>query len=170
MSGSGNVPFHTVVVSSEAFLELVDVLPASTTMSESDDPDTQARAALGLLIETARPFSKRDEQPIPPDPSTCPNCGIPTSSSRSPFCGSCCREEAGFVRQVRRAIAERTIFDEEKQATLGQNLWRLLGGGFPRRQLLVNDKERARLFKRNNGMCEVCGKSPATTFDHVGSG
>ena len=150
-------------------VRLAEALPSSTEMAAGEDIDIQARAALALLVERALGLSETAFVAVSCDPSTCPNCEAACTSPRSPYCSCECREESGFVRQVRSALASGVAFDLEKQATLGQNLWRLLGGGFPRRQRLVTDKERARLFKRNEGKCETCGAS-ATTFDHLGSG
>jgi len=149
-------------------VSLKAALPPSSEMGVGEDIDQQARAVLGLLVERAL-SSSPNATALMAEPQNCPNCGQPCDSERSPYCSCECREKSNFVRQTRRALLNGVAFDEEKQATLGQNLWRLLGGGFPRRQRLVTDKERARLFKRNDGKCEICG-APATTFDHIGSG
>lgn len=101
--------------------------------------------------------------------STCPNCGEPVASLRSPYCGDSCREEAAFVRQFRTALATGALADPEKQERLGQALWHLLGGGYPHRLPLVLPSAAKQALKRNDGRCEGCGV-PASTFDHLGSG
>ena len=154
--------------SNAILVSLKGALPPSSRMGVDENIDTQARAVLALLVETALANPKAPSA-TPNLPAACPNCGAPCDLERSPYCSCECREESNFVRQTRRALLNGVAFDEEKQATLGQNLWRLLGGGFPRRQRLVGEKDRARLFKRNEGKCEICG-APATTFDHLGSG
>lgn len=152
----------------EQLTKLQSLLPAPSERLNPANVDRQARAVLATflnLVQQAMPGT-----PLATDPSTCPNCGTPTESKRSPYCSEACREESAFVRQLRAAIESGKIEDEERQASIGQNLWHLLGGGFPRRQKLVDQKARARFFRsRNEGRCEICG-APATTFDHTGSG
>ncbi len=72
------------------------------------------------------------------------------------------------MRQFRAGLVEETVFDEQRQAALGQVLWHALGGGYPGRNALVPEKARARVFERTGERCEACG-APATTFDHIGS-
>ena len=123
-----------------------------------------ARAVLLLFLE--RPII--DSTQVETDPGTCPNCGQRVDSTRSPYCGTDCREIAGFVRNFRSGLREGTLFDPDRQLALGQILWRILGGGLPYRNSLVSEKDLARLFKKHNGQCVACG-SPATTVDHIGS-
>ncbi len=123
-----------------------------------------ARAILRLVLE--RPVTA--SPPIEPDPAVCPNCGQPASSTRSPYCGTDCRELAGFVRSFRSGLRDGTLSDPEKQLALGQVLWRILGGGLPFRNSLISEKDLARLYKKSEGRCEECG-APATTVDHRGS-
>lgn len=123
-----------------------------------------ARAMLRLVLE--RPISA--SLPIDPDPAVCPNCGQPASSTRSPYCGTDCRELAGFVRSFRSGLRDGTLRDPEKQISLGQVLWRILGGGLPFRNSLISEKDLERLYKKHDGLCEICG-APATTVDHRGS-
>ncbi|MEZ0327872.1 MAG: hypothetical protein ACAH95_18405 [Fimbriimonas sp.] len=141
---------------------LAQELPA---IEAREEPAQRSRAVLAFLVQPARDL-QFEPQMLAEDPSTCPNCGNPAASQSSPYCGDACREEAAFVRQFRRAMAERTVFDEERQAALGQVLWHLLGGGYPLRKTLVTEKTWQQLLKRDGGVCKVCG-APATTFDHV---
>ncbi len=135
-------------------------------MSVVDEGDRQARAVLSLLHECQLP-----EIPYPEaeDPLTCPNCGVEMEGERSPYCSDRCKAQAAFVRQFRRALQDGAILKEEKQAMMGQNLWYLLGGGYPGRQKLAPKSAIKQLFKRTEGLCESCA-APATTFDHTGSG
>jgi hypothetical protein len=80
-----------------------------------------------------------------------------------------CRETAGFVRQFRASVESGQIFDPERQAALGQSLWNLQGGGFPRRQMMVPKRVIAKVIERDGGKCSVCG-GPATEIEHTGSG
>lgn len=125
----------------------------------------QARAVLSLVFERL-PASTSE---VPEDPTTCPNCGGPATSTRTPYCGEACREEAGFVRQVRTGLREEWLLDEEKQVALGQVLWHLLGGGRPFRQSIILESSKKRALARTGGLCVSCG-APAVGFDHEGSG
>jgi hypothetical protein len=51
----------------------------------------------------------------------------------------------------------------------GEQMWRLLGGGLPRRLSLVPERSKERVIKKAEGKCELCG-APATTIDNTGSG
>jgi len=153
----GNIP--------EALSRLSRELPPVTD-GQTGDADHQARAALAYLVERASEFSP--EKAVAENPETCPNCGAAMAGRTSPYCGQECRDEAAFVRQFRRSLVEGSAFDKERQASLGQVFWHLIGGGYPRRQTLVTDKERKRIFARYEGRCQVCG-AEATTFDHIGS-
>ena len=64
---------------------------------------------------------------------------------------------------------EGTIVDEDRQIALGEKLWHVLGGGYPRRQSLILPKSLEKVIRRAQGHCESCG-AVATTVDHIGSG
>ncbi|RYG22519.1 hypothetical protein EON82_16845 [bacterium] len=123
-----------------------------------------ARAVLRLVLE--RPISVSTLIDI--DARACPNCGESVDSARSPYCGTECREIAGFVRNVRSGLREGTLQDPDRQLALGQILWRILGGGLPYRNSLITEKDLARLFRKYDGLCVECG-APATTVDHIES-
>jgi len=149
----------------EALSQLRSALPTEAFEGPSN-ADDQSRATLKWLVERALTSSQAD--PVAEDPSTCPNCGKPMLGEKSPYCSVQCREEAGFIRQFRRTLIEGAAFENERQASLGQVFWHVIGGGYPRRQTLVTEKERKRIFNRYEGKCQVCG-AEATTFDHIGS-
>jgi len=152
----------------QAIKELSAALPATSIVRQGDDLDLRARAVLALLIEkVAENASRSESQPI--DVLVCPNCGQPATSNTSPYCSDCCREQAAFIRQMRDRIRNRTLLEPQSQVMKGEQMWRLLGGGLPRRLALVPESARQRVFKRSEGKCEICG-APATTIDNTGSG
>jgi len=151
-------------------------------VAQGTDPEDQIRAALRPLIECAASVGPRDSarafrsgaagteaRASATNPRTCPNCGAPASSERTPYCTPKCKETAAFVRQFRSALADGSIFDPERLANFGEKWWSLQGGGFPRRQLMVPAKTIAKVIERAGGKCEICG-APATEIDHTGSG
>lgn len=145
-------------------------LPDPSMAAQGGDQDIRARAVLAILLDRAADPALPALPALHRDPHSCPNCGVPASSEKSPYCGTACREEAAFVRQVRTLLRSELLHpDAERQASMGQVLWRVLGGGYPRRQALLPAKGVERLFAREAGKCQSCGQ-PATTFDHIGSG
>lgn len=138
-------------------------------MGVSLDPDIAIRAVLRPVVDRVCSLLGQKAEAVVPDPSTCPNCDAVVSSTRSPYCSDFCREQAAFVRQFRKSVAEESIFDVERQMGMGQALWNLQGGGFPRRQTMVPVKVLAKVIERDGGVCQVCG-APATEIDHTGSG
>lgn len=124
--------------------------------------EAQARSVLRLLDRPG------DADELPFDPSLCPNCGGESLSLRSPYCSVPCREHASFVRQFRQGLREGASADPERQVALGQNLWKLLGGGFPLRNTLIPPKAMVRALAQTDFKCSKCG-GVATTVDHIGS-
>ena len=150
------------------FSRLAHSLPPASAGSAGEDQNLRARAMLSLVVDRVLANSTQ-VPPIERNPSTCPNCATPTVLQRTPYCSDACREEAGFVRQFRSQLAEGRLFEEERQVALGQVLWHLLGAGYPLRQSLITPGGEARVFKREEGKCELCG-APASRIDHTGSG
>jgi 5-methylcytosine-specific restriction endonuclease McrA len=133
-------------------------------LSAPADTDEGARAALRIVIDHAL---RRDSRPvIAEELLACPNCGGECRSAASPYCSPSCREQASFVRQLRRDIEKGFVFDPERQINLGQVLWQLLGGGYPRRVAMIVGKARERILARDEFRCTACG-APATTLDHI---
>jgi hypothetical protein len=147
--------------------ELALCLPSIGVLDESSDIEVQTRSVLALLIENWDAAWSTDS--IQPDSSRCPNCDVLTHSQRSPYCSDSCREMSAFVRQFRHAVQDELIKSPEHQAALGQKLWFVLGGGYPRRDVLVPDKVRTKVIEREGNKCQQCG-AKATTIDHSGSG
>lgn len=143
-------------------------LPPLSFLYEEGEMDVQTRAVLGLMLErAARGFSQ--VSPVAEDPATCPNCGVAVVSTRSPYCGDWCREVSGFIRQFRHGVMAGAVADLERQAALGQKLWRMLGGGLPRRLALIPKRAWERELDKRGGVCEECG-APAVTLDNMGGG
>jgi len=149
----------------ERLRELRIGLPDSANPSIED----RARQALAHILDLILEGRGEAAVVIQPDPRSCPNCGKPTPSTKTPYCGEVCREMAGFVRQFRTGLIQGWMFDADRQVAMGQVLWHALGGGRPLRQEIAPVKAREKALKRERGLCEACG-APATTVDHVGSG
>ena len=122
---------------------------------------------LGFVIDWAL-FSEPG-RPTPADPMACPNCGKAFSNEKSPYCSPDCREEAAFVRHIRSGLYAELIENQEKQSTLGQVFWTLIGGGFPLRQSTIPEKTTKLVMARHGGKCELCD-TPATKVDHIRTG
>ncbi|MEQ1932523.1 MAG: hypothetical protein ABL962_01400, partial [Fimbriimonadaceae bacterium] len=120
-------------VSREEFFR--SLTPMSMTIEE------QARSVLVLIAQ----FHPAQLNPLSLAEPSCPNCGEPSASTRSPYCSVRCREISAFVRQVRNGLIEGTILGEERQVALGQKLWHLAGGGYPLRISLISDKDRVKI-------------------------
>lgn len=99
-------------------------------------------------------------------PGQCPNCGCFCESKRSPYCGEACKEESAFVRQLRRFIDQGDLGDTDRIASLHQEFWHLLGGGFPKRIDLVPPRVVAQVLAKASGRCTGCG-GEATMVDHI---
>ena len=148
-------------------VQIVDVLPMASEASSGEDLDLRARAVLRVLIDRLDGVSPGSV--VSRNTDLCPNCDRPVASFSTPYCSDCCREQAAFVRQLRGRIAAGSLLDPASQTMKGEQMWRLLGGGLPRRLALVPESARARVFKRAEGKCELCG-APATRIDNTGSG
>lgn len=142
-------------------------VPSHDALDSDVDIETKTRAVLSLLSDRGQRKPSTPRSAV--DPATCPNCDAPCDLARTPYCCDECREMAAFVRQFRAAIENGTIGSEDRQAALGQKLWHLLGGGYPRRDALVSARVRAQVIQREGGRCQECG-AKATTIDHSGSG
>src|SRR6185312_3909605 len=143
-----------------------ETLPTSMVSGSTED---RARGVLEFLLSEAIRRSGQIRTPVVRNPATCPNCGRPCASTRSPYCSAECREIASFVRSVRGGAQSGALVDQERQVALGQNMWFLLGGGRPLRQELVPERSRKQVIERAGGLCSVCG-SAATTIDHIATG
>src|SRR5215216_4222730 len=95
-------------------IRLSDLLAQLPHMGASESPDDQIRAVLRPIVERAMAFVDCEFDLVPIDFSTCPNCGEPATSERSPYCSPHCREMSGFIRQFRNSVKEGTIADPER--------------------------------------------------------
>jgi hypothetical protein len=132
-----------------------------------EEVDVGARAALGWLASEALICEPHPR--IEAVPGFCPNCGAPHQSTKTPYCGACCKDQAGLVRQVRAGLIEGSIEVEDRQIAFGEKLWRVIGGGYPRRRTLLPTRGWERVLEREGRRCQQCG-APATTIDHAGTG
>lgn len=147
-------------------LQTIKELQEDIAARGTDTIEAEARACL-LLVLTAHIQTPETFPPV--NSLCCPNCDKPFESTRSPYCSNECREIAGFIRQTRKAILDRTLFEATKQEVLGQILWELLGGGRPLRIHLVPDRILKQVLTRDERKCKRCG-SPATQIDHIKTG
>ena len=148
--------------------ELEKILSSHCLGKVQTSLDDGARCALLHLVRRAGAVT-RFPPPMSAKPNLCPNCASDASGVRSPYCSDQCRCEAAFVRQYRSCLESGAILNADRQIALGENLWQLLGGLYPRRQGMVLERVLKRVMKRVHGRCEKCG-APATTVDHIGSG
>ncbi len=148
---------------------LSEALPPVEVLGSDATVEEQARAILHFVVDPILSGSFDAAQPLPVNPSQCPNCDEPSSSTRTPYCGPTCRNVASFVRQFRGALADGSLMEYERQEAIGQVFWYLTGGGRPLRQKLVLERTRNDVFKKAGGLCAVCG-APATCIDHLLSG
>lgn len=126
--------------------------------------EDQCRSVLQLLLD---PGEEADA--FNGDFRCCPNCDGPAESLSSPYCSETCRGQAGFVRQLRGALATGLILEAEKQQVFGERLWWLLGGGLPLRESRIPESAKRQVNKRCDGKCESCG-APMTKVENFGSG
>lgn len=153
-------------VSKEELSRLSKTLPK---YGKGKDIDEQMASVLSLVVYKALRVDADGVLAEFFDVWRCPNCGSPNSSSRTPYCSETCKGTASFVRRFRSAVADETVYGREKQIDLGQALWNLQGGGFPRRQAMVPERVIDKVIERDGGKCSICG-APATEIDHTGSG
>ncbi|MBA3726185.1 MAG: hypothetical protein H0W86_06955 [Armatimonadetes bacterium] len=152
----------SIAARDDAFSRLAESLPSD------GDIEAQARGVLSILLERIRDGG-RDVAPLENSPGTCPNCGTPTDSKRTPYCSERCKCVSAFVRRFRRSLAQGSLLEPEGQVALGQTFWHLMEGGRPLRVSIAPASAIKQVFKRTDGKCETCG-APATTVDNVGSG
>ena len=152
-----------------ALERLTTEIPGAKCFEDGSSIEAQARAVLNYVLKVDNLMLVRTADCVARDCTTCPNCSVQTPSTRSPYCGSWCRESAAFVRQVRTGLIDGMIFDADRQVALGQVLWHLLGGGRPLRLSLVPDRTKLQVISKAEGRCLGCGDE-ATTVDHIGSG
>lgn len=146
------------------FAELLVTLPE---IGASEDPETELRAVLRPIIERVVDGLPASD-PIPLDHTKCPNCDASWTSTKSPYCSTHCRETAAFIRQFRTSFSDGVIFQPDRQIGMGQALWSVQGGGFPRRQQMVKPREIERVLQKADWLCWKCSQ-PATGVDHFGS-
>lgn len=147
--------------------QLEEAREALPVQQDAGDHDELTRALLRFVLRPS--LASSSSVPVVPDPRLCPNCDAPCSGTRSPYCSVFCKEQSALIRQMRAALENGNILLVERQIGLGEALWHLQGGGFPRRQALVTPKSLVKIIERDGGLCFSCGK-PAVNVAHIGSG
>ena len=142
-----------------------------------------ARPLPPILYETAAPKSTSPVQ-IPetarralPKSSVmlkadCANCGMTFIARRisSAFCCQQCRDEAKFVRFLRKEIASAGEFEPEAPSAVVEALrtkmhW-ALKGGYSVAVRTISAADRKAVIKRDGGRCVNCGE-PGKEIDHL---
>lgn len=149
-------------ISAETFTQLQSDLPEVSQPELS--LDDQARGVLRLLLPPGP-----SPRPASPTAFQCPSCDAPATSLSSPYCSDKCKSTAGFIRQLRAAIASNNILTAERQIVFGERLWWLLGGGLPIRESRITEGGKRQVTKRSEGKCAFCGEPMAMVENH-GSG
>lgn len=138
-------------------------------MKVQTDFEADAKRVLGLLLEDVASCDPSGAPVLDFEPGTCANCGA-ARPPRSPYCSDACRQVAGFVRQMRQALAAGALDgDEEKRVHKGEVFWRLLGGGLPRREANIPERSRLAVLKAQEYRCQVCG-GEADRIENTGTG
>ena len=99
---------------------------------------------------------------------SCVNCSgpvDPTEQSNLLFCSDFCRDEAKFVRYVRKALWDRRAKSLDIQEAIGTKLLMLYQGGYPSERKMPL-KLREEIMVRDGYTCRICG-APATDIDHI---
>ncbi len=102
------------------------------------------------------------------DPRPCANCGAPLDSRRKIFCDPLCREQAGFVRFVRKRGWDAIAADDELREQGYDNKLRFaLGEGYGTYHV-VDGETRSAVLERDGRRCVLCGSEEGLEVDHVG--
>jgi len=96
---------------------------------------------------------------LSPASAPCCNCRarIPLTIYAVLFCSDTCREEAKFVRYVRRCKADGRIQKPDVLGAIEIRRAIILGGGYPSRERAVPESVRKAVVLRAAGRCERCG-------------
>jgi 5-methylcytosine-specific restriction endonuclease McrA len=101
---------------------------------------------------------------IDEDHLCCANCGGPSNAL---FCSELCTQEAGFVRYLRRIIADGRIADlGVLRDGIGTPLLMLRAGGYPTKARTVPPNVRQAIIERDHGRCRIC-RRPGNEIDHI---
>lgn len=98
-------------------------------------------------------------------PRRCVNC-FKELEKVELFCSQLCRDEAKWVRYVRKCTADGRIDDPDVREAIQIRRAHILSGGYDARGRRLSDDVRARVIERAGGLCEMCGR-PGEEIDHI---
>jgi len=82
------------------------------------------------------------------------------------YCGDYCKQLAGTIRYIRKAVVENRIKKVDIQQGIGIRLLMLRGSGYPTKARRLSDEQRQMIFERDSYKCQICG-ALATQIDHI---
>jgi 5-methylcytosine-specific restriction endonuclease McrA len=99
---------------------------------------------------------------------SCINCdnNIPWNRPVKIYCSDLCRQEAHYIRYVRRCNRDGRINLPDVQEAIRIRSAHIASGGYPETERHIPKKLRESVFKRDHGVCQNCGK-PGTDIDHI---
>lgn len=98
----------------------------------------------------------------------CASCLAPLPSDvPGLYCGTLCKEVAGFVRYVRSARRGNRLTDPDVAYAASIKLAHLYAGGYDAAAHAIPASVRAAVVSRDGGRCVQCG-APGEEIDHVG--
>lgn len=98
----------------------------------------------------------------------CVGCGeaIPDNRSVKIFCSEQCKQEASYVRYVRRCTSDGRIAEQGIITVLKIRLAHIAQGGYPVQERRISTTLRKKIIKRDKGLCTLCDK-PGVDIDHI---
>ncbi len=103
----------------------------------------------------------------------CANCNSEinvrnsTNFKSAIYCSEYCKQMAGTVRYVRRAMAAQRESEYEFRMGLNDRLIHMPTGGYAAQERRLSKKIRMTIFERDNNICRICRKRPAEQIDHI---
>ena len=94
------------------------------------------------------------------------DCKIPWDRPRKLFCSDICRDEAKYVRYVRKCKKDGRINDPEIQEAIRIRFVHIVSGGYHEKERRIPIELREAVIAHNDGKCQVCGR-PGTDIDHI---
>jgi 5-methylcytosine-specific restriction endonuclease McrA len=82
------------------------------------------------------------------------------------YCSDSCKDEAKFVRYVRRCEKDGRANKPDVKEAIEFRLAHILSGGYPERERTLPAIVRAKIISKAEGKCKKCGK-PGNQIDHI---